>query len=402
MLTRRVHLDEPAYKWVIVGSVATMLAIAMGQLVNGLSVFFIPLESEFGWTRGSIALINSSGLVGLALGGVAMGIVADRTRIANVAVAGATVVGVCVLLAAGAERLWHFYVLFFVAGIFGAGLFAPLIALVGSWFPVGAGLAIGIASAGQAVGQGGVPFATAFLIESYGWRYAFMAQGAFSLAVMVPLALLMKEPPRPVQGAAARAEPPVLLSPAVVVVWLSAAVILCCATMSVPLMHLVPLMQGHHISAPDAGGVLFVMLCAAIFGRVAFGKLADVIGPIPAYMTASFWQTVAVFGFTLLHDLSQFYLFAPLYGFGYAGVMTTLLITARTLTPASHRATLMGVILGFAWLGHGLGGFQGGFFFDLTGHYTVSFANAALAGVLNLLLVGMLLLTLRRRMPVPT
>lgn len=400
MLKRRVDLDRPTYKWVIVGSVAAMLAIAMGQLVNGLSVFFIPLEAEFAWTRGSIALINSAGLVGLALGGVVMGVVADRTRIANVALAGATVVGLCVVLAAGAEQLWHFYVLFFVAGVFGAGLFAPLIALVGSWFPVGAGLAIGIASAGQALGQGGVPFATAFLIEAYGWRYAFIGQGAFSLAVMVPLALLMKEPPRPVQ-AAGRAEPPVPLSPAAVVVWLSAAVILCCTTMSVPLMHLVPLMQGHHISAPDAGGVLFVMLCTAIVGRVAFGKLADIIGPIPAYMTASFWQTVAVFAFTLLHDLSQFYLFAPLYGFGYAGVMTTLLITARTLTPPSHRATLMGVILGFAWLGHGLGGFQGGFFFDLTGHYTVSFANAALAGVLNLIVVGMLLITMRRRMPAP-
>jgi hypothetical protein len=32
-------------------------------------------------------------------------------------------------------------------------------------------------------------------------------------------------------------------------------------------------------------------------------------------MTASFWQTGAVFAFTLLHDLSQLYLFAPLYGF---------------------------------------------------------------------------------------
>jgi MFS family permease len=401
MPTRLVHANRPAYKWVIVASVASMLAIAMGQLVNGLSVFFIPLESEFGWSRGSIALINSAGLIGLALGGVVMGAVADRTRIAHVALAGAIAVGLCVLLAAGAERLWQFYALFFVAGVFGAGLFAPLIALVGGWFPVGAGLAIGIASAGQAVGQGGVPFATAFLIEAYGWRHAFIVQGAFSLAVMVPLALLMQEPPRPVQAAAGRAEPPVPLSPAAVVVWLSAAVLLCCTTMSVPLMHLVPLMQGHHIAAPDAGGVLFVMLCTAVAGRVAFGKLADVIGPIPAYMTASFWQTVAVFAFTLLHDLGHFYLFAPLYGFGYAGVMTTLLITARTLTPASHRATLMGVILGFAWLGHGVGGFQGGFFFDLTGHYTVSFANAALAGVLNLLVVGTLFLTLRRRLPVP-
>src|SRR3712207_8651054 len=99
-------VGAPKYKWVIVGAVATMLAIAMGQLVNGLSVFFIPLESEFGWTRGSVALINSAGLIGLAIGGVLMGVVSDRTRIANVALAGAVAVGLCVLLAARAERLW--------------------------------------------------------------------------------------------------------------------------------------------------------------------------------------------------------------------------------------------------------------------------------------------------------
>ena len=57
---------------------------------------------------------------------------------------------------------------------------APLIALVGSWFPAGAGLAIGLASAGQALGQGSVPFATAFLIEGLGWRGAFLAHGSLT------------------------------------------------------------------------------------------------------------------------------------------------------------------------------------------------------------------------------
>jgi hypothetical protein len=52
--------------------------------------------------------------------------------------------------------------------------------------------------------------------------------------------------------------------------------------MSVPLMHLVPLIQGLCISGTDASGVLFAMLMAAILGRVAFGKLADLIGPMSA------------------------------------------------------------------------------------------------------------------------
>ncbi|MCW8084285.1 MFS transporter [Sabulicella glaciei] len=397
-MSRQMH-----YGWVIVAVAATMLALAMGQLVNGLSVFFVPLEREFGWSRGSVALINTAGLVGLALGGVAMGALADRTPIRSVCLAGGLAVGLCVTLAAGANQLWQFYLLFFLAGIFGAGLFAPLIAVVGSWFPAGAGLAIGLASAGQAVGQGGVPLAGAYMIEALGWRGAFLAEGVVSLALLVPLALLLKEPPRLAQPAAALTEAPPPISPNLVVAWLSVAVILCCACMSVPLVHLVPLIQAHCISAQDASIVLFVMLMAAILGRVAFGKLADIIGPVAAYLTASLWQTVAVFAFTQIEDLAGFYAFAPVYGFGYAGVMTGLLVTARALTPASRRAESMGVILAFAWLGHGLGGFQGGVLFDLTGGYTAGFATAALAGVVNVVLLGGLLLAVRRgrRAPQP-
>jgi len=391
--------DQSGYRWVIVIIAAAMLAVAMGLLVNGLSVFFIPLEREFGWSRGSIALINTSGLVGLALGGMVMGRISDRTSKRNVCLFGAVVLGVCVLLAAWASALWQLYVLFFVAGALGGGsLFAPLIALVGNWFRTGAGLAIGIASAGQAVGQGGVPFGTTFLIDGLGWRGAIMALGVIILGTLVPLALLAKDPPGGSAGAmAGDIETPVPISTNAVVIWLSAAVIFCCTCMSVPLMHLVPLIQGQGISAPEASSVLFLLLVAAIAGRVAFGRLADIIGAIPAYMTASLWQTVLVFWFTQIHDLNTLYVFAVIYGFGYAGVMTGLLTTIRALTPASRRGVSTGVIIAFAWLGHGIGGYQGGLFFDFTGTYNVSFANAALAGLINLLIVGSLYMTIRRR-----
>lgn len=394
---------EPGYRWVIVGTAAAMLAIAMGQLVNGLSMFFLPLEATFGWARGSIAFINTAGLIGLALGGIVMGGIADRANIRSVCLFGSVVTGCCVLAAAWADARWQFYLLFFIAGAFGGGaLFAPLIALVGKWFRSGAGLAIGIAAAGQAVGQGGVPFGTAFMIEALGWRGAFSALGIITLALLVPLALLTREPPRRSAGTAAgNAAAPVSLSTPAVVTWLSAAVLFCCACMAVPLMHLVPLIQGHSISPPEAGGVLLVMMIAAIVGRAAFGWLADMIGAIPAYMTASLWQTSLVFFFTLISDLSTLYVFAPLYGFGYAGVMTGVLVTVRALTPPARRAGSTGIILAFAWLGHGLGGYQGGLFYDLTGAYALSFANAAFAGMANLLIVGWLFVTIRRRTPVP-
>ncbi len=403
MTAMHSHTSEPSYRWVIVFAAAAMLAVAMGQLVNGLSAFFIPLEQEFGWQRGSIAFINTAGLLGLAFGGIAMGLIADRANIRTVCLFGAIVLGLCVLAASRAEHLWQLYALFFVAGAFGGGsLFAPLIALVGNWFRTGAGLAIGIASAGQAVGQGGVPFGTAFLIEWLGWRGAFAALGIVTLGTLVTLALLLREPPKQPATTATSNGDEAPLPVVVVVVWLSAAVLMCCTCMSVPLMHLMPLIQGRGISAPEAGGVLFVMLLAAIVGRVAFGKLADMIGSLPAYLAASLWQTSLVFLFTQIASLDTFYAFAPIYGFGYAGVMTTVLITIRALTPAENRGGATGIILAFSWLGHGLGGYQGGLCFDLTGTYTVSFANAALAGIVNLIIVGSLFLTVRKRITTPT
>jgi MFS family permease len=108
-------------------------------------------------------------------------------------------------------------------------------------------------------------------------------------------------------------------------------------------------------------------------------------------------QTVLVFGFTQFTGLQAFYVFAAIYGFGYGGVMTGVLTATRELTPSARRAAATGIVLAFAWLGHGLGGWQGGLFYDLTGGYGVFYANAALAGVVNLAIMGSLFAALGRQ-----
>ena len=396
----------PAYRWVIVSASALMLALSMGMIVNGTSVFFTPLFEEFGWQRGAVSLINTSGLVGLAIGGIFMGRIADKAPIRWVILFGATVIGLCMLGASQADVLWQFYLLFFVAGFLGAAaLFAPLIANVGHWFKTGAGLALGIASAGQALGQGGMPYVLALLIGALGWRDALMSVGITMLVLLISLAMLIKQPPKISTGLDAGSTDnslidgadTTLIPPNTLAVWLGAAAILCCICMSVPLMHLVPLMQDRGLSLEDAGSVLLVMLTVAIVGRIVFGKLADMIGAIRTYWIASCWQTVLVFFFLQVDTLQGYYIFAIIYGFGYAGVMTGILISARVLTPASKRASVLGIVLFFAYLGHGIGGYQGGYFFDLTGNYTLTYANAAMAGILNLILVGALYFTTNRR-----
>jgi MFS family permease len=166
--------------------------------------------------------------------------------------------------------------------------------------------------------------------------------------------------------------------------------------MSVPLMHLVPLIQDVGFPAEQASSVIFAMMVSAIVGRIVFGKLADIIGAVPAYMAATAWMTAMVFGFVWLKSLNIFYVYAIVYGFGYSGVMTGVLTSVRALTPAQRRGAEMGIIGMFGWFGHAIGGYQGGLLYDLTGAYVAPYAIAAVAGVLNLIIVSTLLRRSRR------
>ncbi len=383
--------ELPRYRWVIVSASAMILALAMGSIVNGMSAYVVPLEDLHGWDRADVSLINVSGIMGLAFGGLLMGSIADRHGTRLVVFGGSMVMGFSYFAASLAQELWHYYLLMFIAGFFGAaGIFAPIMSLVGKWFTVGAGLAIGIASAGQALGQGFVPFGSAILIETFGVAGALSVTGGGMLAILLPLALFLKPAVFPQTGrgfaSGEKDYPPIKL----VVPMMCIAIFLCCTTMSVPLMHLVPHIQDRGFSADQAGSVVFIMLMVGICGRVAFGKLADVIGAIPAYMLATGWMTALIYGFISIDSLAAFYVYATIYGFGYAGVMTGVLTTVAAHTPPQRRGFAMGVVVMFGWFGHANGGYLGGYLFDMTGNYSAAYALAALAGALNLLVVGTL------------
>ncbi len=390
-------IPEPRFRWVVVGASALMLGIAMGMLVNGLSAFLLPLEAHFGWDRAEVAAINSFGLIGIALGGIVMGLIADRTTTRMVCLLGASSLSLALLLAAHAQALWQFYALFFAAGAIGGGaLFAPVIALVGGWFRTGAGLAIGVASAGQALGQGLVPYAAGYLIQLSGWQSALTVLGAVTAATLIPLSFVMLEPPRTPETASGNSNETSGLPLRFLLPALSLAVLGCCAGMSVPLIHLVPLIQGVCGVGAEAGGPLLLMLVTAIGGRIFFGRIADMFGPMQAWFAATAWQTALMLGFMLMGSIQAFWLFAPLYGFGYGGVMTGVLVSVRALAPAAHRASATGIVLAFAWFGHALGGWQGGVFYDITGTYFWSFANATLFGLMNLAVVSLVYTAARR------
>ncbi len=301
------------------------------------------------------------------------------------------------------SALWQFYLFYFLFGAFGLGaLSAPLYAAGGFWFSRNKGLAMGIMAAGGAVGQGILPFLARLLITDYSWRTAYLVLGIGCFVCALPLALLVRDPPARINARQAEStgranEWPVLLSPTQVLAWISFAVIFCCICMAVPIVHVVPLLTDRGIEPETAAGVLMTLMIAGAVGRILGGKLADIVGALPAYMMMSFGQTVLVIWFAYLNWMPGFWVLAALFGLFFSGVMASILNCVRVMIPARLSGRGMAIVGLFGWFGMGLGGLQGGVLFDLTGDYQWSYNTAATAGVINLFILAAFYTHLRRR-----
>src|SRR6185295_9180364 len=137
-------------------------------------------------------------------------------------------------------------------------------------------------------------------------------------------------------------------------------------------------------------GLLAVLMVAGMAGRVVFGRLADRVGSLRTYIATSAGQTALAFLFPYAATGGQLYVLAALFGVVFSGVMTSFLTCAREYAPAGRTGLSLGVVTLFGWIGMAFGAWQGGLFYDLCGDYFTSFANASVAGVMNLLILALL------------
>ena len=167
--------------------------------------------------------------------------------------------------------------------------------------------------------------------------------------------------------------------------------------MGTAVVHTVALARDAGIDEKSAAAIVLAIYVSGFFGRIAFGKLADHISGPRAYLVASAAQTALIFWFTQIETLPAFLALGIALGFGMNAVMTCLLICVREMTPVHVRGVSTGMVLLFGWIGMGLGGYQAGYLFDVTGSYTLSYANSAFAGVVNMIIVGALIWYAGRR-----
>ena len=390
---------DPSYAWVMVACVFVLSALSFGTLAS-ISVFLKPLALEFGWSRGQTSLSYTVISFSSAVFGVFWGYIADKYGTRWFGIVAAIMMSLSLFLLSKQTNIYHFYGFYFLFGAFGnAMVTSPLFANVGFWFRNNPGLALGITAAGGAVGQGLIPYFSGIIIETDGWRAAYYFMAIIYLAIAIPAALFIRESPWREQARTSIEEEPrdFPLSEKEAITWLCSAVIFCCICMSVPIVHLVPLLTDAEFTIEFATSVLMVLMFCGAFGRILGGKLGDTIGALPAYMLMSLGQTVSVIWFPYVTNPIGLYLLAAFFGFTYSGVMSSILVTTRMVVSAKFagRANSLGSF--FGWTGMGMGGFFGGYFYDLYGDYFWSFAFASFMGVINLLVLFRFLARINNR-----
>jgi MFS family permease len=367
---------------------------ALNLLGRGLgdtyTVFLLPLERDFGWTRSQVASVYSIYL--LVNGGTAalVGMVFDRLGPRWVYGAGTALLGTAFVLASGVTSLWQFYVCIGVLVGLGVSLngMVPGSALLSRWYTGRLSTAIGIAYAATGVGTiVFVPLAQA-LIGQYEWRLAYRILGIALLAVL-PVVLLLPWKRFAAGSPSYRHEarkkrigegwtPRAAMRTSVF--WGLAAVFFCTATaMFSVLVQLVAFFIDAGFSALTAASAFGLLGLLSAVSVMASGMLSDRFG-YRQTVTASFAGTGAGMLILLLMTFQAsallLVLFVVLFGFcmGTRGPIVSSLSARYFAGP--HVATIYGGIYSANALGAAAGSLMGGVLHDLTGGYRAGLAIA--------------------------
>ena len=279
-------LKEWRQHWPVV--LAASAGMGMAAVISFAGALFIaPLEKEFGWSRTEITSAHMISAVAIILFAPFVGYLVDRFGPRRLGIVAVIAVG-CALSLFGltGPSIWSwrfFWVIMSAATV----IIQPLVwtSAVTGLFSAGRGLALAVVLCGSSICSIVTPPLTYWLIESFGWRLAFVGIGLCWGAVVLPLLLLFFTS---VQDKARRDTPllPLASRPSFltsfrgdVLTWrfmqlALAGFCIAIAVVSVSVT-IVPILSSNGISRGEAAGIASLGGFAAIIGRLTIGHLLD-------------------------------------------------------------------------------------------------------------------------------
>ena len=197
-MIERIARGRLHYGWLIVSvTFVTLITTAGFRATPG--VLIVPLQDEFHWSRSTISLAISIGLLLYGLTAPFSAALMETFGVKRVMLWAVATIAAGSALTAGINAPWQLDLLWgVVVGSATGAVAVPLAATVANrWFEQRRGLVTGLMSASNASGQLVFLPALAWLATHYGWRAASYAVSATAIAIVLPLvALLVRDRPQ--------------------------------------------------------------------------------------------------------------------------------------------------------------------------------------------------------------
>jgi MFS family permease len=379
------------YGWFVVAAAFAVTFVGLGSAYT-FSAFVGPLQQDFGASRGSVSLVFSlAGFVYFALGMVS-GPLSDRWGSRRLAIIGMLLTGAGLAAASVARSLTEVYVAYGLGVGLGVGCsYVPAIGAVQRWFVRRRGLASGLAVSGIGVGTLVLPPLASFLIDTIGWREAYLALGGIAVVVGGGMALLIENDPRDrglyPDGDALRVSqaPGMSVRDAVTsrqFVGLYASCLLCSFAVFVPFAHLVPYALDHGVTR-SASAVLMAMIgVGSTGGRFFLGGLADRMGRSNALLLTFLGMALTLGFWAFATGFCSLVVFAAAYGIVYGGWVALLPATVMDYFGGRNVSGIIGILYTSVAFGTLIGPSAAGFVFDLIHSYTLPLLAGACANVI--------------------
>jgi sugar phosphate permease len=395
------------YGWYIVGACFLISVYCAGVMYFGFTAVIEPIVDEFNWSYAQVSLAAS--IRGLEAGLLApvVGFLFDRLGPRKLIFAGATIMGLGLLLLGRTNSLAMFYgsfILISTAVSISVGV-VPM-TVVGNWFRKRVSLATGIVVSGVATGGLLVPLVTR-IIDTYQWRGAMTIFGLGAWVILLPLSLLVRHRPEQYgylpdgevsrkldvdegQTSAQYNEVDVNVKHALKgrVFWHIALGMACHFLVAIAVItHVMPYLSSIGISRMTASLVAMVIPLVTIGGRIGFGWFGDRFDKrrVTAYGMALLGLSMLIFSYVTAAGIWLLVLFIIIFGIGYGGPVPMSAALIREYFGRAWLGTVLGFATGVAYIGSLVGPPLAGWVYDTYGSYQGAWF--ALAGVA---IVGML------------
>jgi MFS family permease len=377
-----------AYRWIIIAAGAVMTCVALGAMFS-LAIFLEPMSAATGWSRAGISSAMTLNFLVLGLGNFGWGAASDRFGTRPVVLIGAVLLGLALVLASRAPSLLAFQLTYGVlVGLAASAFFAPMIAAATAWFEENRSLAVALVSAGMGVAPMTISPLARWLITSYDdWRTAMLIIGVLSWVLLLPAALLVRQPPAQADltttGAAADGAgltvAQAFRSPQFIV--LALTFFACCAAHSGPIFHMVSYALLCGVTPMSAVSIYSVEGLAGLLGRLLLGVLGDRLGAKPVLVAGLLVQALAIMTYAFVSRLGEFYALAVVFGTAYGGVMPLYAVLARDYFGQRIMGTVFGAATMVSSLGMAFGPLIGGWIYDALDGYAWLFFGSAAVGL---------------------